>query len=432
MRLSRAFLLTFFTREGVLVFSFLNSVVLARTLGVEGVGVYSLVVTSANILAFAGTLGFNFSNVILSARDPGRAGHLFTQSVVPVLLLAGPAALIEAFWPEAVQFAFGSISHRLRLYALIGTGILSIATNLAAIFFGLQRFKRHSVVALVVGPGMLTTNLLLAWKSALTVDRALDVWIAWQAAALLLTVTLLAAVVRPAASLHLGHLAETFKVGGRALLTTILGFTAHRGTVLIISRYLGQAALGLYSVALPMSEALQHAPSALGSLVTARASAGQHSPQEVCRSLRLHLVLSGALALTLGLLAPWIFSFFFGGRFADAALPFRILLAGHYLMGLWTLSAGWLSGKHAYPPVVIVLTGMVAALNVGLGIWGVQVGGLPGAAAAWSVSAGIGALAMLAVFLRRAGDGVRGGDVVPSATDLRFVWTALRGESGAR
>jgi O-antigen/teichoic acid export membrane protein len=90
MRLSRAFLLTFLTREGVLVFGFLNSVVLARALGVEGVGVYALVVTSANILAFAGTLGLNFSNTLLAARDPGRAGHLFTQSIIPVLLLAGP------------------------------------------------------------------------------------------------------------------------------------------------------------------------------------------------------------------------------------------------------------------------------------------------------------------------------------------------------
>src|SRR5689334_5634767 len=104
MRLSRAFLLTFLTREGILVFGFLNSVVLARALGVEGVGVYALVVTSANILAFAGTLGLNFSNTLLAARDPDRAGHLFTQSVIPVLLLAGPAILVESLWPQAVEF----------------------------------------------------------------------------------------------------------------------------------------------------------------------------------------------------------------------------------------------------------------------------------------------------------------------------------------
>ncbi len=429
MRLSRAFLLTFLTREGVLVFGFLNSVILARALGVEGVGVYALVVTSANILAFAGTLGLNFSNTLLAARDPGRAGHLFTQSVIPVLLLAGPAVLIESFWPQAVEFMFGSISHRLRVYALFGTGVLSVNTNLAAIFFGLQRFRQHSFVALIVGPGSLVTNVALVWKGALSVDRALDVWLGWQSVALLITAGLLSTVVRPTWKLHRGYLVESFKVGGRALLTTILGFTAHRGTVLLISQTLGKTALGLYSVALPMSESLQHAPSALGALVSTKASAGQNSPQDVCRALRLHLLLSGAAALVLSLLAPWIFSTFFGPRFADAVVPFRILVAGQYLMGIWGLSSGYLSGKLAYPPVVIALTGLVAALNLGLGIWWIRMAALPGAAAAWSASAGLGSLLMLAAFLRRAAPESGWKDVVPGPADLRSAWIAWRGRS---
>lgn len=432
MRLSRAFLLTFLTREGILIFGFLNSVVLARSLGVEGVGVYALVVTSANILAFAGTLGLNFSNTLLVARDPDRAGHFFTQSLIPVLLLAGPAVLIEAYWPRAVEFMFGTISHRLRVYALVGTGLLSVNTNLAAIFFGLQRFKRYSVVSLVVAPGMLLTNAGLLWRSSLSVERALNVWLGWQIAALVLTTTLLAAIARPKLELHLATLKQSFQVGGRALLTTILGFTAHRGTVLIISQYLGKAALGLYSVALPMSEALQHAPSALASLVTTKASAGENSPQDVCRALRLHLILSGAMALALALIAPWIFGGFFGARFGEAVTPFRILLAGHYLMGVWSLSAGYLSGKHSYPPVVIGLTAVVAAINLSLGLWGVRVAGLPGAAAAWTISAVLGSLMMLAAFVRRARTEIRKGDLIPGPSDLRFAWDTFRGSSGAR
>jgi O-antigen/teichoic acid export membrane protein len=432
MRLSRAFLLTFLTREGVLVLAFLNSVVLARTLGVEGVGVYSLIVTSANILAFAGTLGLNFSNTLLAARNPERAGHLFVQSIVPLLLLAGPAMAVEACWPQAVEFMFGTIGHRLRLYALAGTGLLSLNTNLAAIFFGLQRFKRHSVVTIVVAPGMLLTNLVLRGQSALTVEHALDVWLVWQAGALLLTAALLIPIARPRFDLPLATLAESFRVGGRALLTTILGFTAHRGTVLLISQVLGKTALGLYSVALPMSEALQHAPSALGALVTTKASAGENSPEDVGRALRLHLLFSGTLALVLALVAPWIFGFFFGDRYADAVLPFRILLAGHYLMGVWSLSAGYISGKHAYPPAVIVLTGVVAALNLTLGLWWVRVAGLPGAAAAWSVSAILGSLAMLGVFVQKAEDRLRWRDLVPGLPDLRFAWTTFRGVAGAR
>jgi O-antigen/teichoic acid export membrane protein len=430
MRFSRAFLLTFLTREGTMVFGFLNSVVLARALGLEGVGVYALVLTSANILAFAGTMGLNFSNQVLAARDPERSGHLFTQSVIPVLLLAGPALLVEQYWPGAVDFMFGTLPHRLRLYALAGTGLMSVNLNLAAIFFGLQRFKRHSVVTLVVSPGMLVTNLALVGGSAISIERALQVWLGWQIVALILTAGLLAAVARPRCSL--GYLPESIQVGGRALLATLLGFAAHRGTVLMISQFLGKAALGLFSVALPMAEALQHAPSALGAIVSTKASAGQNSPSEVARVLRLHLVLSGALAAALGFLAPWIFTFCFGGRFAEAVLPFRILLVGQYAMGAWSVSAGYLSGRLAYPPVVIGLTALVAALNLSLGSWWIRRDGLPGAALAWSVSATLASLAMFEAFRRRAGPELRWRDLIPGLSDLRFAWSSLLGSIGAR
>src|SRR5687768_10879861 len=106
MRFSSAFVWTVFVREVILVASFLNSILLARSLGPEGLGTYMLVVTIATLLAQGINLGWTGSNHLLVARNAADAGKLLTQSVLPILLLGVPLVAAVAAAPQAFTLVF--------------------------------------------------------------------------------------------------------------------------------------------------------------------------------------------------------------------------------------------------------------------------------------------------------------------------------------
>jgi O-antigen/teichoic acid export membrane protein len=433
MRFSHAFMLTFLSREVMLAFGFANSIILARCLGPEGVGSYALIVTTAHFLAQVLCLGLNQSNNYFAARAPERAGLLFTQSAFPVLVLAGPLIACAVWCPRAGDLLFGRLSSELRLGALIGTAILVVQVNLGSILFGLQRYKRYGMVNALPSVGTAATNLILVALFRRSVEWAIASWLAWNLLTLLVSAGLLAALARPRWNIDRAFLWECLRIGAKGLLTSLLGYLALRGIYLILNHYHGAAVVGYYSVAVPMSELLLHAPGVLGAMLFTKTSARQYSGVEVARVLRMHLVLGALGCGALGLLSWTLFPSLFGARFSNSVVPFQILLIGNYFMGLWILTSGYLSGRYGYPASVLLLTGLMAALTVGLGLWWIPGTGATGGAEAWSVAAGVASLAMLAVFFRNVRGEVAGKDLVPRFSDLAALWNGLlsRTQAGA-
>jgi O-antigen/teichoic acid export membrane protein len=429
MRFSHAFFLTFMTREVMLAFGFLNSIILARYLGPEGIGSYALIVTTAHFLAQVLCLGLNQANNYFAAKEPDRAGFLFTQSVLPVLLLVGPLIGCAVWWPAAGDLLFGRLNSDLRLGAMIGTGILVLQVNLGSILFGLQRYKRYGLVNALPNVGTALTNVVVVIVLKRSVEWAIGAWLAWNLLAVLVSAGLLSALAKPRWKIDRTFLWECIRIGAKGLLTSFLGYLALRGILAILNHYHGPAVVGYYSVAVPVSELLLHAPGVLGAMLFTKTSARQYSGGEVARILRMHLALGALGCIALGLLSWTLFPIVFGTRFSQSVVPFQILLFGNYFMGLWILTSGYLSGRYGYPPTVVLLTGLMAALTLGFGFWWIPGSGATGGAEAWSVATAIASLAMLGVFLKDTRGEVRGADLVPRLSDLSALWNGLLGRT---
>src|SRR5579862_9869662 len=425
MRFSHAFLLTFLAREVMLVSGFVNSIVLARCLGPEGVGSYAFIVTTALFLSQVLCLGLNNANNYFAAKDPDRAGLLITQSVIPVLVAVLPLGVSAIWWPPAADLLFGRLPTDLRMISVLGTGILVLQVNVGAILFGLQRYKRYGVVNALPSVGTALTNVVLIAILKEPVIWALASWLAWNLVTVLVSAGLLSALAKPVWKIDRRFLWECVRIGAKGLLTSFLGYVALRGILMMLNHYHGPAVVGYYSVAVPISELLLHAPGVLGAMLFTKSSARQYSGVEVARVLRMHLLLGALGCIALGLVAWVMFPAVFGERFVHSIVPFRILLAGSYFMGLWILTSGYLSGRHGYPPSVVGLTGLMAALTVGLGVWWIPGYGATGGAAAWSIATGVSSLAMLGVFLRDTRGEVSGRDLLPQLNDFRSLWNGL-------
>jgi O-antigen/teichoic acid export membrane protein len=430
VRFSRAFLVTFLSREVALAFSFLNAVVLARGLGTEGLGTYSLVVTAANLLAQAGALGVNYANNYLVARDPSTAGKLFSQSFFPAAGVTLAGSIVALQWPQATRWAIGALPVGYPFMVFLGTGLIILNMNLGSLLLGLKEFKAQGFVSALGPVGMGLSNALAVGVLGKSGVAALRIWLGWTAAMGVVSCFFVARRAAPVWAIDGRLFADSVRVGFRALATTVLSFTAQRGTLLLIDRQLGRAAVGTYAVVLPLAEVLVHIPATLGTLLLTDASARGDTRPVLAQLLRLHIVLTAVAAAALALLAPLLLPLLFGSRFGSSVLPFQVLLIGYYFMGFWALCSSDLAGRHGYPVSLIFLTGLFAALVLGLGIWWTPLCGLVGMASAWSAAAVVLSLATLLIYFRDAGVALGSTDLIPRRQDFAIAWRALLGRGG--
>lgn len=422
MRFSSAFFWTVFSRELILVASLGNAVVLARVLGPAGVGTTSLVITIATLLSQAINLGFSGPSHFLTARNPADAGRLFTLSLLPMALLGGPLTAALLCFPAQADLLFGDLSAPYRVLALIGTGLLIVNQNLNALIFGLQWYRGNGALNAVAPVGILLGNLSLTVFGILTPERALQVWMGWNAVAALASMVLLFREHPPSCRITAALFKEALVIGVRVLSLTLLTLLAYRVMLILVDRELGRDAVGYYSLALSVASLLEHVPQVLGSLIVNRVSAKQMEAGEVARILRAHWILGAILAAFLELAGPFVLTAVFGERFVHSVPALRILAIGYYFTGAWSVTTGYLNGRYGCPPSVVVISGLTFALSLGLGLLLVGPRGLPGAALSWASAGVFSALAILGVFLRDGNGNVRLGELLPGRSDVAWLW----------
>jgi O-antigen/teichoic acid export membrane protein len=401
MSFTRSFAYIFLGQESALLFNLLNAVLLARTLGAEGVGTYALVVASAQLIAQAGGVGLNFANTYVSAKDRSVAGKLLVLSFLPVLLVIGPAALAASGSPGAVDWFFGSLDSTQRALTWAGAGIMVAASNLGALQTGMEAYRSLGI-STALGPiGITFTNAVGILVLGKGLDWALAAWLIWSGIAVLVAGGLLIGQgARP--SLPGPELMRRcVGVAFRALLNSVLWMTMQRGMLLLVDRVLGRAAVGHFSVAFQLAGGLQHVPSALGSLVfTDAATEGGGGRARVASLIRLHLLLTGTASLILSASSPLVIPALFGSRFGSDLVPFVILVAGYFVLGVWTLCSADYAGRHGYPMGIIGIMGGALALSMSLAAVWMGPWGLRGAAAAWSSAVLLASCCMALLFLR--------------------------------
>jgi O-antigen/teichoic acid export membrane protein len=430
MRFSRAFGLTFLMREAVLVFGFVNAISIARGLGAAAYGTYSLAVTTANLLALAGGLGMHYSNNFLAARRPECAGQLFTHSLFPVVLLGGLAALFEIGFPHFAGPLFGNVSPHLRQLTWLGAALVVANLNLAYILYGLQQFKRYSVVTALAAWGTGLTNLVIAGILKMPVIWTIGAWIFWNGVNWGVGCILLWGIARPVFRLDGPLLGESIRLGFRALASSVLSYLSGRGVLYFIDRFLGTAAVGYYSVASSLADLVQHAPSGLGGLVFTKASAEQGSAADLARLVRLHWILSGAVAVGLALGAPWALALLFGTSYGEAITPLRYLVVASYFMGVWVLASSYVAGRRGMPWGLVMLSAFCTGLTLILAWFWIPPWGLRGAALAAAASVAATAAIMLGYLLRDSQGELKPGALLPRPRDLVEAIRDIRRKAG--
>jgi O-antigen/teichoic acid export membrane protein len=321
---------TFGTQLGIAVVSFAGALITAHVLGPAGRGELTFLVTVSMLSATIGLLGVDDANVNFAGREPATRRALASNSVVLSLLLGCLVIAILTVLIALVPSIGGESAPWLRWLAIAAVPMLILKIYLKFILQADFHFRMANTAWLLPPLANLVVNVAMALMGVLTVASAFVSWTVTHAVATALLVAFVArrstGFGRPSAAL--------------ARRTLRFGVRSHPGRVMMAGNYrldqwfvgaiAGSRELGLYSIAVSLSEILFYLPTAL--TISQRpylVRAGKREAgQRAARVFRASLILTAASAAGLAAAAPLLVPALFGAEFGGSVGAVQILAAG--------------------------------------------------------------------------------------------------------
>ena len=364
------------------------SVVLARMLGPEGRGSYTIATLLALLAGQLGTFGFDTGSTVAIGREPGAAPRVATVSLVIAslcgLALGGLLAGVAVGWGPVL---FPALPVSLALLAALAVPFLILSALLNGMLAGLGRVAQASWI---YAAGALIFVVVLAGAWLARGPRVSVAVTAFVVSSVATAGVLTWATVRHS-GLQFSELGSTARSMAGLSLTSHAAHVLHllhlRLDVFLVNALLGPLNAGLYSLAQAVCEWAWLLPRAAAStLLPAVASAsGTSGIAETARTSRVVVFASGVtvlgLAASAGVLVPSVF----GEAFAGSVTAVRILAPGIWLGSAAGVLSAFLTGRgRAQFPLLNSFLSL--ALNVALNLALIPRFGIAGAAGASAIT----------------------------------------------
>lgn len=314
-------------------------IILARYLGPDEYGVYTLILSLVGIVASVAHLGQNAAlQKFLPeyfVKDPARGGAILADTIVLVsgiLAIACTAFYLLSGWIATAIYHQAALAPLFRFSALLVLfmSLFNLASSAVA---GLQDFASYGKAMVIRGAGF----LVLAWTGVALLG--LYGALGGQLLAFILGLGFLLAAgtkatrrrfsgtVRTAFSKPI--LAEIFSFAFPAFLSGVLVAPAYWWANTLLARDSGFGQVGLFGVAFALAQLIMVIPTSLTipavsffSEVYASSKPGRGDPfgKLVSANLRLIWAITLPLALASALFAPWIVNLVFGPAYREAAV----------------------------------------------------------------------------------------------------------------
>ncbi len=449
--LFRDAVITIGSRLALAVLIFGTDVVLARLLGPDAKGRFSLVLLLSQLVATVVGWGMDTALGVVAGRSRGDARAGFANSVLWSIVVGGITVVVVCWLyglPTDVRprgplaSVVPNLSAAQFVYSAVAIpGELFFAVGLVALL-GRQRMTAFNLIRVL----RRTTLLVLAVGVALVARLSLDVALLCNLVALAMTAVAIAWMAWRDGSFSLQPslplLAEELRFGNRQILGTVSERLQFRADSFLLNLFVGVGATGVYSVTSGLAETLWYIPNALGTVMFSRAVDPTVDAERTAALLsRMTVAVTFCLAVPSFLLGPSLVGLVYGDAFAEAGVALRWILPGVVAYSVVAILSRYISGRGR-PGIGTLVLVVGLATNVAVNLVVIPTYGIEGAAAASSISYGLTAVLTLAVFHRLSGRGyletlvIRPADVraamrqVGRARTARAIQPATTGSSG--
>jgi O-antigen/teichoic acid export membrane protein len=381
---------TFVTRILLIGIGLITSVIIARTLGPEGRGLYAVAATVGAIGVQFGNLGLHASNTYYAARDrtllPALVGNTIVVSFAFGSLAIALAWITFFFWPNLAP-----VHGMLLILSLIWIPFGLAYLLLQNLLLGIQEVRSFNKIELATKILGVTLLALVIFLIDVTVEKVFSaglvaliisfVWAFWRLQSHL--------VKAPIASLALFK--ENIYYGLKAYLAAFFTFLVIRVDLLMVKYILGPEQTGYYSIAVNMADMVYMLPIIVGTILFPKL-ATITSKQEKWKLTRRVALFLGLLILILAscvtLIAEPVVWLLFGEAFVPAVPAFRWLMPGIVVLSINTIFMNYFASIGM--PLITVYSPIAACvLNILLNMQLIPLFGIVGASISSAIAYGI-------------------------------------------
>ena len=382
-------LITFITRLATAAFNIGIIIIIARVLGPEGQGLYSLIILFPSLLLIFTSFGINPASVFLigkgkySPKEVFGNGIIFNSLISILSILIGLIVIFffsENFFPGVEKKYLFLILPLIPLTLFFGLG--------SQILLGMQKIKKYNIVS------FLQTSLFLILIGVLFFQWfSIGSVILAQIFSFLLAGIILFFIVKKEVGgfslrFNKNYFKESFSYGIKMHLGGIFSFLHYRIDLFLLNIFINPLAVGFYYAAAKLAEGIWvFSTSASTMLFTRVASEKDEKGLKeftpiVCRNVLLITLL---IVVLLFFLSDWIITLFYSEDFIDSVRPFQILLIGTLAISGWRILANDIAGRGK-PLLNTYVIGASVVLNIILNILWIPKYGITGAAWATAIS----------------------------------------------
>lgn len=411
----------------VLAIGALSSIVLARVLGPEGKGIYTMATLLPGLIVTFGNLGIGPATAFHTARGGYALRDVVGSNVALSLLLGGFGVAVGVV--VAIFFhgtAFPGISET---YLLVALAVIPVEFGfgfLQYILLGAQRFREYNLASVLHVALLLVLLLSLLLGASMGITGALLATIAaWVLSDIVLVRWILRLSGPFSLRLHREYARNVVVYGLQAHAANILGFLNYRADVLIVNLFLNPTAVGQYTIAVAVGETLWLVSYAASTVLFPKVASETDEEKKkgltpfVARTVLLFTVLGAAAVYGV---SGWFVPFAYSSDYAPAIAPLRALLPGIIALAVWRPLANDIAGRGK-PLLNSYIMAVSAAANVGFNVLLIPRLGITGAAWASTISYAISLGIILPVYCRLSGNSLAA--FVPRPADVGVYWRAL-------
>lgn len=410
----------------------LISVIVIRVIGAEGKGILVLLMATVSILATIGNLGAPAAAIYYLRKRVHNQRTLIVNFLVLTTifsLLVWSLFFLRGEWFIRLFFKSVSVSSKLIWLAFFSLPIVMLTSFISAILLGagLSRFYTQLILSTVLINIVATFLLIVVFPFGVTGAVVANIL----ALAIPLGVAL-RQVIR-------GTRGCTWKISWEGILSllhygirhypaTISSMTFNRAGNFILAYFVGIQAVGYYSVAVTVYNAVLSIPRAVNTLLTGEAVALEKSKSAllVAKSTRNILMVMLCATIILAVISPWFVPVLYGADFARAVTPLIILLIAGLLVGIYATIQTYFSAINR-PGLNSTFSIVACTISIILALVIVPVAGITGMAIASLLAQFVAFLLFLFWFWRVTGIPIRSVLLLTRQDIAGWHWRILGG-----
>lgn len=349
----------------ILLCSVVTSLVGARALGPAGRGDLLVITLWPLGIALLAELGLPNAHRYWMAKEPERVSALFSNALI-YTLAAGATSIGLAILivPHLVAERSPLVMQLVRIY-MINIPAVIFLDLMRGLLEGTRRFG-WSGVARMIFFGVQAIGFAGLWMSGhLTVTTATFTMILSQTSSMLLVLIAVKTQLRPRWQPSWPEFKTAMHYGLRDYAGGVADFTTLRLDQMMLGGMAASAAIGLYVIAVRLSEVTTFVAGALADALmpeVAGARKADHAETLLGRTLRLTLYANLIVLIPLWLMAPHILRVLFGESFVPATSAFRWLLVAAVVWSAGVIVISGLQG-FGYPGLSTIARFLSAAVT---------------------------------------------------------------------